>query len=364
MHTVASAMSASVRHLSDALYAETRRLLEVADRTRSGELLPDMGLGADVDSHDTENRDVIPLEQIQALLLLAHYEMLCVSEHKAMITAGQIFRMVQLTRLYDLDREENDNGKGIATSSSPHHFPSRGTHLASPSSSFCNDDADSVTGNESFVDAEERRRTFWLAFSLDRFLSSRDELPLTLHDDMMCVRLPAPEYNFQQNQPARVGFLSEMMDTSTSTLSVFAECMILVTLHGRCITHRRRTLASSRSIAAQEAQDFWTRQEELSSTIERRIKLLEQSSPFLAGRDPMALFTHTLARSSVIHLNGTIDIKRRESTGMTMEESIEGGLKKSVYEGRAYDAAFEVVRLTRSARTSISCFKVRSLSVR
>jgi hypothetical protein len=80
---------------------------------------------------------------------------LCMDERQAMLTAGRAFRLVQMARLYDVDTP---------------------------------DDVPSVTAepelDESFVDAEEKRRTFWVAFSLDRFLCWRNEWPLTLQEEM------------------------------------------------------------------------------------------------------------------------------------------------------------------------------------
>jgi hypothetical protein len=152
IRTVASAMSAPFRPFSETLYLETRRLLENAEenaeRGQTGGDLP----------WTANSNKMIPLEQIQALLLLAHYELLCVDEHEAMLTAGRVFRLVQMTRLYSVDKPDV-----------------------------------STTTAEAFVEAEAKRRTFWLAFILDRFLCSRDELPLTLNEEMVCLIIrPAP----------------------------------------------------------------------------------------------------------------------------------------------------------------------------
>jgi hypothetical protein len=144
VRTVASAISAPFRPFSDTLYDETRHLLENAEenaeRGQTGVDLPWVA----------NSNKMIPLEQIQALLLLAHYELLCVDEHEAMLTAGRVFRLVQMTRLYSVDKPD----VSIATA-------------------------------EAFVEAESKRRTFWLAFTLDRFLCSRDELPLTLNEEIV-----------------------------------------------------------------------------------------------------------------------------------------------------------------------------------
>lgn len=81
-----------------------------------------------------------------------------------MLTAARAFRFVQMARLSDIDAPGGDlQVSPVASSSSS----STGTE-----------------SNESFGDAEERRRTFWLAFSLDRFLCLQNEWPLTLQEEM------------------------------------------------------------------------------------------------------------------------------------------------------------------------------------
>lgn len=136
---MAAAMSAHRCDLVDHLCAETRHLLETQHQTPA------------------TPKDEIPLEHIQAWLLLTYSELLRMGEQRAMLTAGRAFRLVQMARLYDVDAPENPQVSRVA---SDHEL------------------------DESFADAEERRRTFWLAFSLDRFLCARSELPLTLHEEM------------------------------------------------------------------------------------------------------------------------------------------------------------------------------------
>lgn len=127
MRAVAAAMSAQYRRFADSLYIETSRVvqeLDTIERTPS-------------------------LEQIQAVLLLAHYELLRMEESRALATVGRCFRLIQLARLQDTD-PSTDAGAG-----------------------------------GDFVKEEETRRTFWVAYCFDRFLSSRNEWPLTLQEEVV-----------------------------------------------------------------------------------------------------------------------------------------------------------------------------------
>lgn len=140
MRTMAAAMSAHWGDLVDSLCAETRHLLEGHSQTR------------------VTSKDEIPLEHIQAWLLLAYAELLRIGEHQAMLTAGRAFRLVQMARLYDVDALDDSQASPVSTNHKP---------------------------DDNFISTEERRRTFWLAFCFDRFLCLRSEWPLTLQEEMV-----------------------------------------------------------------------------------------------------------------------------------------------------------------------------------
>ena len=81
------------------------------------------------------------------------------------MSAGRVFRLVQLMRLYEVDGYD-------ATAPTP-----------------------------TCIVSEEKRRTFWVAYILDRLVSIRSGSPLTLVEQMVSTRLPAPEMDFQSSRP-------------------------------------------------------------------------------------------------------------------------------------------------------------------
>jgi hypothetical protein len=93
----------------------------------------------------------IYIMQVQAWLLLAFYEFMRIDFRRGWMSAGRAFRLIQLMRLHELDLFD------IA--------------LTIPTMDW--------------VDTEERRRTFWLAYSLDRFVSLSYGCPLTLSEQVM-----------------------------------------------------------------------------------------------------------------------------------------------------------------------------------
>ncbi|RMZ78302.1 hypothetical protein DV737_g3960, partial [Chaetothyriales sp. CBS 132003] len=284
MRTLAAALSAPWFHLSKQLYTDTHVLLEMYSQAQ------------------TALRDKIQLEHIQSWLLLSHYELLHMGVHQAMLTAGRAFRLVQMAHLCDIDMSGDSQASPIASNS--------------------------FQSGESFVDAEERRRTFWLAYSFDRFLCLRNEWPLTLQEETISTRLPAPESNFQNNRPIRLDFLSEVIaGTGPSKLSPFAECVVLATLQGRY---------------------FWIRHEWLCTTVEKWVKVLV-SLPTVDS-DPMLLFTHMLAHQAIVHLGYTVQCV------LSRAVANEQRLQAIAYQRRSSQAVSEIIRLAKAV-PYLSCFK-------
>ena len=127
MWTLATSLSAQLQNTGDSLYRDTRQRLEVLD-------LKDTSI------------ESIDIEQVQAWILMAIYEFMCTYYRRGWMSAGRAFRLIQLMRLHTIDV--------------PNCMPMQ----------------------IDWVETEEKRRTFWMAYSLDRFISMRNEWPLTLSD--------------------------------------------------------------------------------------------------------------------------------------------------------------------------------------
>lgn len=131
MWTLSMALSSQFESSRELFYNETRQMLETLDLA-DDDLQP------------------VRIEQVQAWLLVAFYELARASYRRASISAGRAFRLVQLARLHEVD---------------------------SPGNSLEDEDA---------VAREERRRTFWVAYCLDRLSCLRSRCPLTLTEEVVC----------------------------------------------------------------------------------------------------------------------------------------------------------------------------------
>ncbi|KAL4745815.1 hypothetical protein BDW72DRAFT_210977 [Aspergillus terricola var. indicus] len=282
MRTVAAAMSAQFRRFADSLYIETSRVvqeLDTIERTPS-------------------------LEQIQAVLLLAHFELLRMEESRAMVTVGRCFRLIQMARLHDTSQSTNAGAGG------------------------------------DFVKEEETRRTFWVAYCFDRFLSSRHEWPLTFQEEAIWTRLPVPESAFQICRPPEqpMDYLHEAIASSgQKTLPPFTEYIVLATLHGRAMNLRRSALLLSTST---EASMFWERHRALSDVIEKRSVLwsynLTTTTPLLIA-DPLMAFTCLLEKTLMIYIGEVCQAAREQLRGMSnrhLDEDANGAVQELASSGQ------------------------------
>ena len=130
MWSLAASVSAQFQDVGDSLYWDTRRILDT------------------LEMEDT-NVELIDIEQVQAYILLAIYEFMRSDYRRGWMSAGRAFRLIQLMRLHEID------------------VPS------------C------IPLQVDWVEIEEKRRTFWMAYSLDRFVSIQNGWPLTLSEQVV-----------------------------------------------------------------------------------------------------------------------------------------------------------------------------------
>jgi len=133
MWTLATTFSSQFGNIQDSMYSKTRAALEVLD-------LKDWDM------------KTCNIEQVQSWILLTFYEFTKCSYRLAWLSAGRVFRLIQLARLDNLDNTTKDLEMDQ-------------------------------------IEIEEKRRTFWVAYCLDRFISVSQAAPITLIEDV--VSLPA-----------------------------------------------------------------------------------------------------------------------------------------------------------------------------
>ncbi|KAI4286649.1 MAG: hypothetical protein L6R35_004094, partial [Caloplaca aegaea] len=244
MWALAASVSAQFQTIGQSLYQDTRQALELLESRHS-----------DIKS--------IRIEQVQACLLLAIYEFMRSDYCRGWMSAGRAFRLIQLMRLQEID------------------VPG------------CN------RTQTDWVEMEEKRRTFWVAYALDRFVCIRGS---DMHLAKVMVRLPAPEVAFQSGQPVLMGFLIESITADDqSSMSPFTECIVLANISGRALSHRHQSLVENLYINM--SQNTWDRHKWIGDELTERIALLSvKYAPASEQMDPLLLFTRMVAQTTVLYL--------------------------------------------------------------
>ncbi|KAL3435971.1 fungal-specific transcription factor domain-containing protein [Aspergillus tetrazonus] len=311
MWTVAASLSAQFRSLRDPLYQETRRMLDMLDSQNSYPR-PDASGG---------------IEHAQAWVLVCIYEYMQLSPLQAWMSAGRCCRLVLGMRLYELDD------------------PNSPVMMAK----------DQETSLIDWTGLEERRRTFWMAYSLDRFISFHNGLPFTLNEQLIATRLPGPEEDFQAGNPVVTQYLPEMMTRTSNDpiqpISSFSECIVLATICGRALAHRQKVAVEQLSITGDVTafEGFWSRHQWLHEMLNSRIRMLSACPQV----DPMLMFARIVAQTMVLFLHSVL-----ESITWKTGDHLLGIIE---YERLCVMAAHEVVNLVK-LQGQLGYFKVHPLT--
>lgn len=92
-----------------------------------------------------------------------------------------------------------------------------------------------------WTEQEERRRTFWSAFCVDRYASIGTGWPTSIEEQDIQTRMPGSDESFDLSRPEHNAFLSDALSpTGVASLSSFAGVALLAALFGRNLTHLHR----------------------------------------------------------------------------------------------------------------------------
>lgn len=173
---------------------------------------------------------------------------------------------------------------------------------------------------------------------------------LIISNVQISTRLPAPELDFQKGQPVLMGFLSQVMATTDcqASLSSFAECIIMSTICGRCLSHRQQS--NVERIYGDMSMDFWDRHLWLDGILQQRIQTLSLQYPSTSEHvDSLLLFTHLMLQATVLYLY-------KIAVSMPWDAD-EVEVLILDYKNRSSAAAQEIITSTKSLR-QLTYFKV------
>lgn len=295
MWTTAAAASAHYKGMGESLYYEARRLIRE----------PEEGMSTPASTE---------IEHIQAWLLLAIHELMFIDFRRGWISAGRAFRLIQL----DWARYIDDLGSECAPAQ--------------------------------WVEIEQKRRTYWMAYCLDRFMSLRTGSPPTFSEQNI-IRLPAPESAFQNESYVLTGCLADAIASRDgSQTSSFTECIVVATMAGRALPHRQ--LAATQP---NPPQDFWDRHQLINTVMIPRMAAFSLKYPCSTQEaDPVLLFVSLMWRATILSSQVTVMAERAISA------TDDSGFIVAEYARRSSLAAQEVVCMAKKL-SQVNWFKVHPL---
>ncbi|KAJ8129627.1 hypothetical protein O1611_g4004 [Lasiodiplodia mahajangana] len=281
MRTLAASFSSQFQLIRNSLYKQARQLLDTLE----------------TDCQDNQAYAYsLSIEQVQAWILLAMYEWMSYAGNYqcGMVSAGRAFRLVQLMRLYDLDGHKNPDPTTQGR--------------------------DQV--HRDWVDVESMRRTFWLAFTIDRFTSAIDGLPLTFDERQIRTRLPAPDACFTSARPTTMGFLSATINAienerQIDSTSPFTQSIIASTVCGRVLEHRHQYPVAHQlhlngrhppERVRDAMYEFCNRHRSINALLAQHQKLLSVNN-LSEHPDPLLIFVALTEYMAVFMLYETIESK-------------------------------------------------------
>lgn len=232
------------------------------------------------------------VEQVQAQLLLSMYELKHIDFRQGFITAGCAFRLIQLGWFQDLISGSNT-------------FPS----------------------SMDWTGLEEKRRTFWLAYYLDRIISLRSDSSCTFGEEVSfepimvsshadinryqaLIPLPIPDASFQNGTPAVTVYLTDCLGSAEHTIealsSDFTESIILATICGYALSHRRQLLLEQAQCRGMDR--FWSRYRQINASLTERADLSATYYPSqVEETEPALLFQSIMWRTIILYMYETMN---------------------------------------------------------
>ncbi|RYP83760.1 hypothetical protein DL770_005338 [Monosporascus sp. CRB-9-2] len=161
------------------------------------------------------------------------------------------------------------------------------------------------------VEKEEKRRTFWMVFCLDRFSCALDGLPLTLMSN--CA--------FRSGIPMVMSFLLDVMTgDDTNILSPFVECIIFSAWWGCGLAHQHH--ATVEHIYGDVSSEFLQRQLTLDDTLSCRLQQLQQNYPQASiNASSVLLFTIMMVQVTILSLCSVAESISSSVEGSTVYQS-------------------------------------------
>ncbi|KAI1660990.1 fungal-specific transcription factor domain-containing protein [Daldinia decipiens] len=215
---------------------------------------------------------MISVAHAQTHVLLASYEFKMMYFPRAWMSTGAAVRLCQMIGLHRLD------GTGL-------------------------DVKQCLPPPRDWTEREERRRTFWMAFSQDRYASIGTGWPMTVDERDIMTNLPSSEEAFEMSRPEQTQSLADSMcPAGAAKLSSFGGIVLMACLFGRNLVHLHRPDADDRDHDLNG--EFWKRHRNMDNILLNTSLCLPTHLKLPTGlSNPNIVFTNMNIYTSTICLH-------------------------------------------------------------
>ncbi|KAI4686468.1 uncharacterized protein J4E84_005748 [Alternaria hordeiaustralica] len=227
---------------------------------------------AQMDEMRGHGESTITLAHCQTWVLMATYEFRQMYFPRAWMSSGRGSRLAQMMQLHRLD------GVGLDVKQC----------LAPP---------------KDWTEREERRRTFWLTFCIDRYASIGTGWPMTYDEKDIMTNLPASEEAFDKSKPMDTGSLDQLLNPNgVQNLQPLGGIVLTAAMFGRNLLHLHRPLSDDNENDINGG--FWNRHRSIERILLQTSLSLPDSIRLPSGiAEPNVVFTNMCIHTSAICLH-------------------------------------------------------------
>ncbi|KAK7745387.1 hypothetical protein SLS53_002883 [Cytospora paraplurivora] len=215
---------------------------------------------------------LISVAHAQTHVLLAQYEFKMMHFPRAWMSTGAAVRLCQMMGLHRLDGAALDVKQCLP--------PPR-----------------------DWTEREERRRTFWMAFTEDRYASIGTGWPMSIDEKDIITNMPASDDAFDMSRPEQTQTLADSMTPAgAANISTMGGTVLMACLFGRNLLHLHRPDVDDRDHDLNG--EFWKRHRSLDNILLNTSLSLPPHLKLPAGLgNPNVIFTNMCIHTSTICLH-------------------------------------------------------------
>ncbi|KAL5120299.1 hypothetical protein ACEQ8H_001857 [Pleosporales sp. CAS-2024a] len=227
---------------------------------------------AQMDEMKGHGESTITLAHCQAWVLICTYEFKQMYFPRAWLSAGRAVRLAQMMQLHRLD------GVGL-------------------------DVKQCLPPPKDWTEREERRRTFWMAFAVDRYASIGTGWPMTIDERDITTNLPASENAFENSKAMPTGSLDQgLSPAGAAGLQAMGGIVLTATMFGRNLLHLHRPGPNDHDDDINGG--FWNRHRQIEQILLQTSLNLPDHLRLPSGiSDPNVVFANMCIHTSAICLH-------------------------------------------------------------